>query len=428
GSGKTRTLTQRVAELVRSGTAQPEQCLTLTFTRRAAEEMRSRLQKLLPEECEQIPVCTFHGLAYRILQENYNAAGLPQGFEVVAEKDADHNGVLDYEELMRLALSVLEDSPDLCAQYRQRYAWVSIDEYQDIDESQYRLIRLLAPDKGNVCVIGDPDQAIYRFRGADVGFFLRFEEDYPGARKVFLSRNYRSGESIFTASRQMMAPGSLLEDRQVQAIIEDTGKVVLHCAKTDKAEAEFVVHRIEQLIGGTTFFSMDSGRSEGDTEREYSFADFAVLVRAKAQLDCLEEALERSGIPYQAPARDPWQDVDEWDPRADRVSLLTLHAAKGLEFPVVFITGCEEGLLPMSWGGKSSEEELAEERRLFFVGMTRAEDRLFLCHAKRRLWQGKIRERTISRFLQDIEERLLEHSLSAAPKRRSDNSQLNFFD
>ena len=240
-----------------------------------------------------------------------------------------------------------------------------------------------------------------------------------------------------------------------------------------------MVHNIEQLLGGLSFYSIDTDRSDGMAQADYTFADFAVLYRTEAQADALEEALLRSGIPFQrrghgalsdlpqvqvlleamavldehdlvtdrlreAAAQitasdekddelesvmerldaiaehcgDDWQQflseihvaraIDVWDERADRVSLLTLHAAKGLEFRVVFVTGCEDGVLPFKWQDKITDEELAEERRLFYVGMTRARERLFLLHARKRPWHGQLRQQRRSPFLEDIEERLLE--------------------
>lgn len=526
GAGKTKVLTHRVAHLISEQGARPEQCLTITFTRRAADEMRQRLKALLPEQWRDIPLTTFHGLGYRILQEHRVAAGLPRGLRVTSdaerrmflkeslklserkakkvlqkisrlkrnrqepgadvsaawallERETETHGWLDYDDLLLRSLTLLQADPGLQTLYRERYPWISIDEYQDIDELQYALIRKLVPQSGNICAIGDPDQAIYAFRGADVGFFLRFAQDFPSAKTIQLTRNYRSSSAIVSASAQMITPSTLVADRKVQAMLEDTGKVVIHHAPTDKAEAEFVVHTIEQMIGGVSFFSLDSERTDAEREADYSFSDFAVLYRTEAQADAIEQAFLRLGIPFQrhahkclsehsmvqrllqamdqgdaqgtiaerlfaaqaeieATEKDPsglvtqrlqaiaehcgdrWeqflsevhlgQDADIWDERADRCSLLTLHAAKGLEFPVVFIVGCEDGLLPLSWDDALSDQETAEERRLFFVGMTRAQQRLFLSHARKRLWQGRVRQRQASPFLRDIEERLLELS------------------
>ncbi len=542
GSGKTRVLTQRIAHLVKEHGIPPERCLAITFTRRAAEEMRERLESLLPGQYERVPVMTFHSLGLKILEENRVAAGLPRGFRVssdaerqallmdrlklsgrkarkalreisllnrqqlsaaadsevsdacsLLERERDFHGVLDYDDLMVLPLELLQRDPGLTSTYRRRYAWVSVDEYQDIDELQYGLLRQLVPEDGNICAIGDPDQAIYAFRGADVGFFLRFEQDFPGAERIQLGRNYRSGRSIVSAATQMIEPSTLVEDRDVQALLEDTGKVVIHQAATDKAEAESVVHNIEQLIGGLSFFSIDSDRTDGAVESDYTFSDFAVLYRTEAQADVLDEAFLRSGMPFQRHGhkclsdlptvqtllktmsamgeRDTvadrlreaeaqlsvhegadddfesvverlrvlaercdnrWQqflseihlaqEIDVWDERADRCSLLTLHAAKGLEFRVVFVIGCEDGVLPLKWRGDISEAEMAEERRLFYVGMTRARERLFLMHARKRRWHGRMREQHPSPFLIDIEDDLLERTKRSSGRKRIDKS------
>ena len=138
------------------------------------------------------------------------------------EQQTETQGWLDYDDLMLLTLELLENDPGLPASYRERYSWISIDEYQDIDPLQYRLVRLLTPADGNLCAIGDPDQSIYGFRGAEVGFFLRFEQDFPGTETLRLTRNYRSGQSIVSASAQMITPANLLENKRAEALIEDS--------------------------------------------------------------------------------------------------------------------------------------------------------------------------------------------------------------
>ena len=541
GSGKTRVLTHRIAHLITEHQIPPERCLAITFTRRAAEEMRERLETLLPGQYERVPVMTFHSLGLKILEENRVAAGLPRGFRVssaaetrallmdrlklsapkakkaireisllkrqgmdgpadaellktcsLVEREREFHGVLDYDDLMILPLQLLQKDPGITAKYRRRYAWVSVDEYQDIDELQYGLLRQLVPEDGNLCAIGDPDQAIYAFRGADVRFFLRFGQDFPGAEHFQLNRNYRSGRSIVSAATQLIEPSTLVKDREVRALLEDTGKVVIHQAATDKAEAESVVHNIEQMMGGLSFFSIDSDRTDGTTENEYTFSDFAVLYRTEGQADVLEEAFLRSGIPFQRhghnclsdlPAvqtlletmtamgevdavterlreaeahirvsddkgaddgfdavmerlrvladrcENRWQqflseihlasEIDVWDERAERCSLLTLHAAKGLEFRVVFVIGCEDGVLPFKWQGEITEAQLAEERRLLYVGMTRARERLFLMHAAKRKWRGRVQEHEASPFLKGIEDELLEVTKRAAARKRA---------
>ncbi len=550
GTGKTRTLTHRLAHLVIDHPVPPTQCLAITFTNRAAREMAQRLAILLPSTADTVPVMTFHGLGMSILQQHGQRLGLPHDLQVASlaqrldllqqvssvtprqatrllaeislarrqgiteqtkpavadafqayTKQLHAQGLVDFDDLVHLPLELLHNHPDLIPQYRARYRWVCIDEYQDIDAAQYQLIKLLVPPDGNLCAIGDPDQAIYGFRGADVQYFQRFQDDYPTAQTVRLTRNYRSTRMIVEASSQLIRPVSLVADRDCVAQIESPDRIEIHRCTTDRGEAEFVVHTIERMIGGTTFFSMDSGRAESYEGLDLSFADFAVLYRTDAQADTLVKALTRSGIPFQkrshqplaelpvvqalvaalndtseadpltdqlnqaaaairdaepladlyTPALQPLAkqhgqdrsafiaqltlgvDIDLWDPRADRVSLMTLHAAKGLEFPVVFLVGCEDGILPLAWGGtkKASQDTIdpAEERRLFFVGMTRAQQRLILTHTAKRRWRGKPQPMEPSPFLRDIEQRLLaQHEHRPMKKPRPQQEQLVFFE
>ena len=462
GTGKTRTLTRRIVHLVRSGRALPEECLALTFTRRARDEMRARFEELLGGAAARIAVTTFHGLGHSILAEHAQAAGIEPGFRVAdAEESLEiakealglpareakrwlkggpgskppayvralrARGLVDFDDLLLLPVRLLENEPNLRHGYRARFRWISIDEYQDIDALQYRLVRSLAPAGANLCAIGDPDQSIYGFRGAEVGFFLLFQKDYPDARIVSLGRNYRSNEAIVEVALQAIAPTALAADRRLEPMLEAAPeRVTIHEARSEKAEAEFVVHTIERLLGGTSHFSVDTGRVgyEDDGRGAFAFADFAVLYRTKEQAGALEEALGRSGIPFQRRSHELFEaenatgrELDRWDPRAERVSLMTLHAAKGLEFPVVFIVGCEDGLLPLRWGGSEGADP-DEERRLLFVGITRARSRLFLSFARRRVVRGRLRESAPSPFLADVEETLLKRSRTrAAPPKR----------
>ena len=535
GSGKTRTLTRRIAHLVTNHAVDPARCLAITFTRRAAGEMRDRLRALLPEAWERVALHTFHSLGLSILTEHHNAAGLQRGFRVASEvervrllRDAlgiserkartrlsaisrarrtggtpseeapgevleayeramEARNLCDFDDLVLRAADALESDPGIRAQYRRRHRWVSIDEYQDVDEQQVRLVKQLVPPEGSICAIGDPDQAIYGFRGADVRFFSRFRRDFPGTRVVRLTRNYRSDRNIVALSAQVIGPsGSRPGSVPVAGDAPDL--VTLHEAPTERAEAEFIVQSLEQTLGGHSFFSIDSGRSTDPDGPALSFSDFAVLYRTEAQVPALVEALRRSGMPFQHRSHrlllehpgvvaaidalresqtsglvserleaaclaggrcDPQMleacellrpgavacgndlerflsdlalgtEADTWDPRADRISLLTLHAAKGLEFPVVFIAGCENGLLPLTWG-RVDKAVLDEERRLFYVGVTRARTRLYLCRARKRLLRGKVRESPPSPYLADIEERLLERRRSRIPGKRSSN-------
>ena len=544
GTGKTRTLTHRLAHLVRERGLAPGRCLAISFTRRACGELQERLEALVPGEAGQVLVTTFHRLGLRILREQHAAVGLAPGFRVADEAerlelltellgcperearrllpelvrrkraraarwpdlDAGASEVagplaryeaamrkldlIDLDDLLALPVMLLAGDEGLAARYRQRFGFVAVDEYQDVDELQYRLLRQLTTPEANLCVIGDPDQAIYGFRGADVGFFLRFAEDFPTARTVRLTRNYRSSPAIVAGALQAIAPSTLVAGRELAAV-GGTGapaRITIHRAASDLAEAGFVVQTIDRLLGGASFLSLDSGRADGGAEHGLSFADVAVLYRTDAQSGPLAEALGRAGMPFQKRSHDRLGDrpavralvramrerpptgdrslaarlaaaaaatgttgdggtaeealdllaplaarcgedldrflaelalgdeVDTWDPRADRVSLLTLHAAKGLEFPVVFLAGCEDGLLPLRFGPRPTPAETAEERRLFFVGMTRARWHLFLSHARRRAWRGSVREAEPSPFLADLEAALLDQA--ALPARR----------
>ncbi|MGH3938065.1 MAG: UvrD-helicase domain-containing protein, partial [Pseudonocardiaceae bacterium] len=530
GTGKTRTLTHRIAHLVTARGVAPQHCLAITFTRRAAEEMAARLAALTPEHAPKLTIGTFHSLGVRILREQQKRAGLSPHFGIADqtqqmaiateltgdEKEARRlltdvsrqrrtgepgiefddtvdryikalrqRDLVDFDDLVALPVTLLESDPDLAAAYRDRYRWISVDEYQDVDEQQYRLLSRLASPHGNLTAIGDPDQAIYRFRGADVGYFLRFQQDFPGAHTVALTRNYRSGAKILTAALQVISPTTLVPDRMLQPMGAYADSLVgMHQAPTEQAEASFVARTIEQLLGGVSFHAFDSGRVDSDGAAGLGFSDFAVLYRTDRQARAVMDALTRAGLPFQKRSHDRLADrpgveqilgeltyapadgtkratvlerlgsaaravlgrfptneredtaaeihaavdllkpladrcgddlerfrteltlgveVDTWDPRADRVSLLTLHAAKGLEFPVVFIVGCEDGLLPLRWPGTApddaDEEQVREERRLLFVGMTRAQRHLYLSSAAERIRHGTARQTSRSPFL-----------------------------
>lgn len=489
GSGKTTVLTRRIANLISDKGLKPENCLAITFTRRAAQEMRTRLAKLLGERAKDLAIHTFHSLCFNILKENYEAAGLNPDFRVMSEQEKELctdpkllENTLNFDELITLTVKLLEENPEITTGYRERFQNVSVDEYQDIDENQYKLIRLLVPTDGRICVIGDPNQAIYGFRGGDSKFFKNFTQDYPKAKTINLKNNYRSTGNIVDASNQMIQEFNI-----VSMYDKPHDKITIHTAPTDKAEAEFVASTIENLIGGHSLFSIDSDRSTGQ-ECEYSFSDFAILYRTSSQLPPLIEALQRTGMPFVAVSNEPlcekkavhtllsclnteeevdlqlsrlkddfadkiedniWNflinlaqtyrgkddfihevsmanEADTLDKRADRITLMTLHSSKGLEFKCVFITGLEDGILPLYRA--KEEDEIEEERRLLYVGMTRAEERLFLTRAQKRKWQGMIRELPISPFLEKIENDLLNLTKFEKVFKEKDNSlQLTLF-
>uniref|UniRef100_UPI000623F729 ATP-dependent helicase n=1 Tax=Allosalinactinospora lopnorensis TaxID=1352348 RepID=UPI000623F729 len=565
GTGKTRTVTHRIAHLVLERDVPARQCLAITFTRRAAEEMTERLHALVGAKARDITVATFHSLGLAVLRERHARLELPADFgvadaaeqhrvltEVAGDEraarrlrsaisrarrggaqdgsgetdtpDADvadtvprylaalrERGLVDYDDLLALPVELLESDADAREEYRRRFQWITVDEYQDVDDLQYRLLRLLAPGEANLTAIGDPDQAIYAFRGADVRFFLRFQQDYPQAPVVQLTRNYRSGRHILAGALKAIRPGTLVADRQLHPTRDDSAqRITLHRAADERAEAAFVARTIDRLLGGTSLHSLDSGRVQGDGDGRIGFSDIAVLYRTDAQSRALLEELGRCGFPAQKRSHDPLTarsgvehilrelthtsaasapgetpvvervraaagailaslpdgrreeraaelrtavelltplahrcgtdlarfcqevllgaEVDALDPRADAVSLLTLHAAKGLEFPVVFVTGCEDTLLPLRWPGTEPDEAaLAEERRLCFVGMTRAQDHLYLTHAAKRTRRGEARETRPSPFLtevRELSEAVTTESAPPRPRRRAQQLSL----
>jgi uncharacterized protein (TIGR00375 family) len=506
GTGKTRTLTHRIAYLCAEMHVFPEDCLAITFTRRAAEELRERLKALLGPVARDVTVSTFHALALALLRE--------QDRKLAIVEVPGQNGVT-LDELVPRLVELLRAKPALAQQLRARWRWVFVDEYQDVDADQYELLRLLVPADGNLCAIGDPDQAIYSFRGADVRFFLRFARDFTDARVVRLTRNYRSSAPIIAAAVQAIAPSSLVPGRRLDPAKVDPEAPLIgrYAAASATDEAQFIARTVDELVGGV------SHRTRADTRGvqsvRVSFGDIAVLYRTDAQAAAIVEALQRAGIPAQKRSHDRLRDrpaitaiaaevrlaavgpaaekgglrarvkeaaqvlaerpalgstltpddlwaavdllvplvrrcekssrtgadeletflaeiatgaeVDALDPRAEAVTLLTLHAAKGLEFPVVLLAGCEDGLLPLRLPGaasRSTPEELAaaeaEERRLFFVGITRAQHRLYLTHAAKRYRYGAEREAVATPFLQVIDAGLLEWLSETVPARRRD--------
>lgn len=542
GAGKTRTLVERINWLVSEHGIDPTTILALTFSNRAARELAERLDVRLPGSPT---VATFHKLGFSIVSAHRELLGLPPTLRILAEEEAEEAfaacapvaeiatldelecaftalytgaggdlralrevaeqvlqlapeyaaakralGALDFTDLLMLPLALLAEHEALREQYRQRWPHVFVDEYQDVNVLQYLLLRLLCPPGGDLCVIGDPDQAIYGFRGADVRYFLRFREDYPGAVQIALTRNYRSSRAIVQASTQVIACGSLLGERKLWSDRSGPPQVQVVTLPTPAAEAEYAVQTIEALLGGISHFSVDSGRSGDGVGNNLGFNDIAVLYRTHAIGAELQLALERSGIPYQRSARQdifrrpdvrrvlaqltedtnnsaisidpevfegrspqsailgaclahgipesalqeaPWtlllqraqlaedlpaflhginleRDIDLYDPRAARVALMTVHAAKGLEWEVVFLIGCEEGSFPHP---AAAEEE---ERRLFYVGMTRARTHLYLTHAAARQHHGERTLRRPSPFLGDISPELAHYTTPYADK------------
>jgi len=551
GTGKTRVLTHRLAHLVEAGEP-PSSIAALTFTRKAAGEMRERAEALLGgrERLAGAFVGTIHGFCLQLLtaaREKLGEVpltvcspfdrrelveellalhpdlgtprrvnelleqhlGRPEA-ELTAEMRAVVKGyhqllarwnLVDLSGIIPAALDLLAKSaPETTGGLRH----LLIDEFQDIDERQYELVRRLGRRAGDLLVIGDPNQSIYGFRGASPRFFDIFQEEFK-ARRIVLQASYRSTAEIRTAAGMLLGL-----ERWSSSLGARAEHVVLAPAPTAPAEAEYVAHTVERLVGGTASFSFNSDRVEGWADEECSFGDIAILTRTAFAADGLEEALVRLGVPLSRPATPPEELLsmqrtfeaalrytanpgdrlaarrldrfarqmtragrtlslsrlcgrvrrnaagppeqvlqclfthaypppvsveervlferlsrslgrgeegdlvhrlatmreDELAPvQAQQVSLLTMHGAKGLEFDVVFVCGLEEGLVP--YRHADGEEDQEEERRLLYVALTRARKRLFLTHARKRRVFGITVENRPSRFLAEIEDRLM---------------------
>jgi superfamily I DNA/RNA helicase len=484
GTGKTLTITRRIAWLLKEG-VRPEQILAVTFTNRAAREMRDRTVSLLGEPAGKVFIGTFHLLGLRIMREQRTdeiaiftrdeqvelLKSLMKGSSRQAQRAAERisrikniiDGVdadirplfdayqsalvqkhaCDFDDLILAPIELLElHLPGI--EYKGRYTHIIVDEYQDINPAQYRFLSLLAKGTDNLCVVGDSDQAIYSFRGANIENFLNFEKDFPNSARITLSENYRSTGIILNAADALIRNNRKRIPKELAATRERGLSISLIDVTDEKAEAEAVIHEIEARIGGTSHYQMMQDESYRDfADRSYRFSDFAVVFRTNAQARALEDAFRDSGIPYQLVGRrstsqtkeieatteylrsflregeyagqghDDQQEskllspLDLFDPRADVVTLMTMHMAKGLEFPVVFITGCEDGLVPCTF--MKEDVDIEEERRLFYVGMTRAQEELFLLRARARFLYGQRLTPDRSPFLGELPEDLIEH-------------------
>jgi len=564
GTGKTRVLVNRIQRLVETEIAPAEGILAITFTNKAAQEMRERLALLMGEAAAPITVATFHALGLRILREQLDKTGRQENFSLIDDEEkaliARHHlgwdkaaikerlacisqvkqlqaemndeptrqlfkdwqqalgelNLFDLDDLLYLPLQLFAAHPDLLDHYRARFPWLLVDEYQDVNRAQYAFIRQLAPSgSSNLFAIGDPNQAIYGFRGADIRYIQQFTADYPEASLYQLNRSYRCPETIIKASGQVLKePGAAFLSGVPSQV-----RISIARHASDKAEGEFVARTIEQLLGGMSFFSIDSSVTSGDHQDEVGgLSEIAVLCRLGRQMEVLEKALRDHHIPYRVVGEVPFfrrepvksvlqqcraahnannpflrrqvlehfsvteQQLQQWaglptsrelvlavvsredesdlpehpairrlldlcadvpDPQAfldylalgavaddysaksEAVSLMTLHASKGLEFDAVFIPGCEQGLLPYALFAKQ-QSDIAEEQRLLYVGMTRAKKRLFLSHADSRFLLGKEYKLPRSPFLDRIEQELLEQTREKARQKKTPAEQEQF--
>jgi len=467
GTGKTRALTHRLAYLVSRRGVLPQEILAVTFTRQAAGEMAERLQVLLPDfpglEC--LTLKTFHALGHQILMAtasgDLQVATEEQRRHLLRETARDHHlpfaalekrvtawkqalispedlstrdhredsaflaafrsyeaalaaaKLWDYEDLIARPTRLLEADPALREAYRGRFRHLLVDEYQDLNEAQYRLFRLLASPKAEILVIGDPDQAIYGFRGASPAYFSRFCRDWPEAEVIHLDETYRLPEPILQAAHHLRTGGEAAPPLMLTHQPGNRPLILLEAA-TPEAEARGIAKEINRLVGGLSHLALeDRGLRHQGSEDRASFRDIAVLYRLHALGPELERVLQEVGIPCQQPREGVGPEWDGLDLAAERVKLLSLHAAKGLEFPYVFIAGCEEGLIPWEPPGEMATD-LAEERRLFYVGLTRASRQVFLTRARERQLWGQKRCPALSPYVRGLPAELLHRPESPA--------------
>ena len=639
GSGKTRVLTHRIAYLIAYQDVNPWNILAITFTNKAASEMRTRVEQLVGEGAESIWVATFHAMCARILRREYHHVGYDRNFTIIDageqqtvmkqvlkdlnldskryhpkemlslidqaknkgqtpeqyaeeaigyladiysqvyrgyQKRLKQSNAMDFNDLIMLTNQLFAEQPEVLAFYQRKFQYIHVDEYQDTNESQYQLIRYLAGGiLQNICVVGDADQSIYGWRGANMENILNFERDFKDAQVILLEQNYRSTQPILKAANSVIQNNSHRQPKQLWSERESDEKIRYYQAETDVEESRYVIQQIMEakedqglecrdfailyrtqaqsraleealmrvnlpykVVGGTKFYarkeiqdtlaylrlidnpadnlsflrivnvpkrgigattverlaefaaSIDMSLFESISRLSYSnlskatqekLVDFANMVeqwRRQAEFLTLselievvwqaagyQESLKQEGT-IEAEARldnlneflsvaheyDELENADflERDPdylaqseqegednatsteatpkqrlrffltdlslmtdaaeneTENQVTLMTLHAAKGLEFPYVFMVGMEEGLFPIR-RALEDPSEVEEERRLAYVGMTRAEDRLFLTSTRRRLLYGNYQYNEPSRFIDEIDSQYLQH-------------------
>ena len=469
GSGKTSVLTKRIQYRILCG-VEPEKILALTFTAKAAAEMRERVQKLFPDA--GVRLCTFHSLALHMLKckvpplrqaqgpsDKFTEQGRselvdepvesqgPYAYELLGfrkmpsptesserdfasevsklklrmkvsreklfsdeygeavtaklaslRKSVLESGQVVFEDLIYLAIRLLETDAAACEYFREQWKEILVDEYQDINPSQYRLVKNLLGERKQLFVVGDDDQAIYGFRGADIGNIERFCEDFKESTLIRLEWNYRSVPNILYLAngifknkpihlRKVLRAGNL-NGSGGNPLYKENRKPVIWVSENPVEEIQKIVVSIKELRLGY----------------DLQWKNFAILVRYNRQRLYYEQALRDYGIPVAGDAvdsdgeseRDVFEEVIE-----NGVHVETVHASKGLQYAVVYYAGLCEKLTPGECAGnhKARRKQLDEERRLYYVGVTRAEACLFLLYCKRRFWKGKLRKFKASRFL-----------------------------
>lgn len=614
GSGKTRVLTHRIAYLLGEKSVAPWNILAITFTNKAAREMQERIFKLVGKDAEDIWVSTFHSMCVRILRRDIDRIGINRSFSILDTTDqltviknilkeknldakkfdprailgsissaknelqtaADYtrdaftpfekvigeiyasyqdrlrkNHSLDFDDLIMMTITLFERVPEVLQYYQRKFQYIHVDEYQDTNHAQYKIVKMLAEQFKNICVVGDSDQSIYRWRGADISNILSFEKDYDNAQVILLEQNYRSTQTILDAANAVITNNSNRKPKKLWTENGQGNPIHYFRAASEQDEGYFVAGKL----------------AEWKNQRVHQYSDVAILYRTNAQSRAMEEVLVKSNIPYRmvggvkfydrkeikdvlaylrfianpndeisfsriinVPKRGVgaasvdkvinysiandlslsdtleqidfvglsakitnaigefhnmtknWQQMQEYlsvtelveevlektgyiqmlkdentiesasrienieefltvtnafeessedkslvsfltdlalvsdidqadknEEEADEVILMTLHSAKGLEFPVVFLIGMEEGIFPHS-RSLMDEEEMEEERRLAYVGITRAEKQLYITNAQTRTLYGRTSVNQESRFINEIPEELLDRA------------------
>lgn len=611
GSGKTRVITNRIAYLVKEKNVAPREILAITFTNKAAAEMRERVESSVGMDAGGAWICTFHSACVKILRSYSHLLGFDNSFtiydtddqktvvknickkfdidttrfkekwflshissakdeltsvdqfeldasgdfylEKVAkvyreyQKELKKNNAFDFDDLIVKTVELFRENPDILNRYQERFKYISVDEYQDTNTAQFVFVSLLAQKYKNICVVGDDDQSIYKFRGANIENILNFEKVFPKAKVIRLEQNYRSTSNILDAANEVIKnnrkrksktlwtdheKGSLIKlfhvdnpymeaDRVIDQIkkylkqgykLNDCACLYRTNAQSRNLEEAFVRANIPyKIVGGVNFYqrkeikdvlaylktidnakddiavrriinvpkrgigavsvnaiqsiandreinfyaALDDAVNEGilgkSGEKIRSFRNLIEALRQDMETmtltQIMDSVLERSGYlrelkeektvesetrienidelinklsVYENTAQEPSlggfleevslvADIDSWDADSDYVSLITIHSAKGLEFPNVFLCGMEDGLFPMNASINSDDEEdLEEERRLAYVAITRAKENLVLTASRMRMVRGETMVSNISRFVREIPRELIE--------------------
>ncbi|MCP3875344.1 MAG: UvrD-helicase domain-containing protein, partial [Desulfobacteraceae bacterium] len=369
GTGKTRTLTAKIAYLVSKKGIDPSKILALTFTNKAAEALGKRIDDYIPKAKTPVLAATFHAFCLKLLKEHksftaailddvlkgllikesigenfkkgqmnkidflislckQNLLGPDDNFETfITRKKLDipdrfkqiyqayqdlckEQNVVDFEELILLTINLLTQDEQILFKVKRGYQYIFVDEYQDLNFGQYELVKLISMDS-HIFVIGDPDQSIYGFRGSDNKYFKQFANDFSGCEKIILTKNYRSTQTILDASFQMISKSCQAQEKiKVFSNLETTKKLIIKETASGKAEAVAIGKMIEKLVGGTSFFSMDAGKLDLDEQKEYSFSDFAILYRTGRQCETFINVFEKEGIPFQTADKKNMLQVD----------------------------------------------------------------------------------------------------------------------